>query len=70
MAIRPASTRPARCNRRPFLALDFEEKPLAPQWGAPLRRRVPTKLGFKSARNLEAIEATNKYPGLLGEPRL
>ncbi len=46
-----------------ILALDFEEKPLSPQWGAPLRLRIPTKLGFKSAKNLEAIEVTNKYPG-------
>ena len=46
-----------------ILALDFEEKPLLPQWGAPLRLRIPTKLGFKSAKNLEAIEVTNKYPG-------
>jgi DMSO/TMAO reductase YedYZ molybdopterin-dependent catalytic subunit len=46
-----------------ILALDFEEKPLAPQWGAPLRLRIPTKLGFKSAKNLQAIEVTNKYPG-------
>src|SRR5260370_10566144 len=46
-----------------ILALDFEEKPLAPQWGAPLRLRIPTKLGFKNAKNLEAIEVTNKDPG-------
>jgi DMSO/TMAO reductase YedYZ molybdopterin-dependent catalytic subunit len=46
-----------------ILALDFEAKPLAPQWGAPLRLRIPTKLGFKNAKNLEAIEVTNKYPG-------
>ncbi len=46
-----------------ILALDFEEKPLEPQWGAPLRLRIPTKLGFKSAKNLQAIEVTNKYPG-------
>jgi len=46
-----------------ILALDFEEKPLAPQWGAPLRLRIPTKLGFKNAKNLEATEVTNKYPG-------
>jgi len=46
-----------------LLALDFEENPLTPQWGAPLRLRIPTKLGFKSAKNLEAIEVTNKYPG-------
>jgi DMSO/TMAO reductase YedYZ molybdopterin-dependent catalytic subunit len=46
-----------------ILALDFEEKPLAPQWGAPVRLRIPTKLGFKSAKNVEAIEVTNKFPG-------
>lgn len=46
-----------------ILALDFENAPLAPQWGAPVRLRIPTKLGFKSAKNLEAIEVTNRYPG-------
>lgn len=45
-----------------LLALDFETQPLTPQWGAPLRLRIPTKLGFKSAKNLEAIEITNTYP--------
>jgi DMSO/TMAO reductase YedYZ molybdopterin-dependent catalytic subunit len=46
-----------------LLALDFENQPLAPQWGAPLRLRIPTKLGFKSAKNLQSIEVTNTYPG-------
>ncbi len=46
-----------------LLALDFVNQPLAPQWGAPLRLRIPTKLGFKSAKNLESIEVTNNYPG-------
>lgn len=46
-----------------ILALDFEQRPLAPQWGAPLRLRIPTKLGFKNAKNLESIEVTNRYPG-------
>ncbi|HVE21330.1 MAG TPA: molybdopterin-dependent oxidoreductase [Acidocella sp.] len=46
-----------------LLALDFVNQPLAPQWGAPLRLRIPTKLGFKSAKNLQAIEVTNKDPG-------
>lgn len=46
-----------------LLALDFETKPLKSQWGAPLRLRIPTKLGFKSAKNLEAIEVTNTFPG-------
>lgn len=46
-----------------ILALDFGNRPLEPQWGAPLRLRIPTKLGFKSAKNLMAIEVTNKFPG-------
>jgi len=46
-----------------ILAVDFERAPLTPEWGAPLRLRIPTKLGFKSAKNLQAIEVTNSYPG-------
>ena len=46
-----------------ILALDFDGAALEPQWGAPLRLRIPTKLGFKSAKNLQAIEVTDKYPG-------
>ena len=46
-----------------ILALDFLDKPLTPEWGAPVRLRIPTKLGFKSAKNLEAITVTNTDPG-------
>ncbi|WP_428489765.1 molybdopterin-dependent oxidoreductase [Rhodopila sp.] len=46
-----------------ILALDFEQQPLAPQWGSPLRLRIPIKLGFKSAKNLQSIEVTNTFPG-------
>ena len=46
-----------------ILALDFDGEPLAPEWGAPVRLRIPTKLGFKSAKNLQAIEVTHIYPG-------
>jgi DMSO/TMAO reductase YedYZ molybdopterin-dependent catalytic subunit len=45
------------------LALDFLGRPLAPEWGAPVRLRIPTKLGFKSAKNIRAISVTNTYPG-------
>jgi DMSO/TMAO reductase YedYZ molybdopterin-dependent catalytic subunit len=37
--------------------------PLASEWGAPVRLRIPTKLGFKSAKNLQAIEVTHVFPG-------
>ena len=53
----------ARCTRKTILAIDFEDAPLTPEWGAPVRLRIPTKLGFKSAKNLQAIEVTNIYPG-------
>jgi DMSO/TMAO reductase YedYZ molybdopterin-dependent catalytic subunit len=46
-----------------LLALDFLNQPLAPEWGAPVRLRIPTKLGFKSAKNLQAITVTNTNPG-------
>jgi DMSO/TMAO reductase YedYZ molybdopterin-dependent catalytic subunit len=46
-----------------ILALDFLNKPLAPEWGAPVRLRIPTKLGFKSAKNVQAITVTNTNPG-------
>jgi DMSO/TMAO reductase YedYZ molybdopterin-dependent catalytic subunit len=54
---------PSALHPQTLLALDFEDQPLAPQWGAPLRLRIPTKLGFKSAKNLQSIEVTNKFPG-------
>jgi DMSO/TMAO reductase YedYZ molybdopterin-dependent catalytic subunit len=46
-----------------ILALDFERQPLTPEWGAPVRLRIPVKLGFKSAKNLQSISVTNAYPG-------
>jgi DMSO/TMAO reductase YedYZ molybdopterin-dependent catalytic subunit len=46
-----------------ILALDFLGAPLTPEWGAPVRLRIPTKLGFKSAKNIRAISVTNTYPG-------
>jgi DMSO/TMAO reductase YedYZ molybdopterin-dependent catalytic subunit len=46
-----------------ILALDFAQLPLTPQWGSPLRLRIPIKLGFKSAKNIQSIEVTNTFPG-------
>jgi DMSO/TMAO reductase YedYZ molybdopterin-dependent catalytic subunit len=46
-----------------ILALDFEDNPLTPPWGAPLRLRIPTKLGFKNPKYIAAITITNDYPG-------
>ena len=43
-----------------ILALDFLGKRLTPEWGAPVRLRIPVKLGFKSAKNIESIEVTDR----------
>jgi DMSO/TMAO reductase YedYZ molybdopterin-dependent catalytic subunit len=54
---------PSALHPQTILTLDFLGKPLTPEWGAPLRLRIPTKLGFKSAKNISAISVTNTYPG-------
>jgi DMSO/TMAO reductase YedYZ molybdopterin-dependent catalytic subunit len=46
-----------------ILALDFEQSALSPVWGAPVRLRIPTKLGFKNPKNIAAITVTNENPG-------
>ncbi len=46
-----------------ILALDFGGVPLTPAWGAPVRLRIPTKLGFKNPKNISAITVTNTNPG-------
>jgi DMSO/TMAO reductase YedYZ molybdopterin-dependent catalytic subunit len=46
-----------------ILALDFLQRPLAPEWGAPLRLRTPVKLGFKNPKHLTALMVTDTNPG-------
>jgi DMSO/TMAO reductase YedYZ molybdopterin-dependent catalytic subunit len=52
-----------------ILTLDFEQKPLEPPWGAPLRLRIPTKLGFKNPKYITSLAVTNDYPGGYWEDR-
>lgn len=46
-----------------ILALDFNGAPLTPPFGAPMRLRIPTKLGFKNPKSVVALGVTNTYPG-------
>jgi DMSO/TMAO reductase YedYZ molybdopterin-dependent catalytic subunit len=46
-----------------LLALNFLGAPLTPPFGAPVRVRIPTKLGFKNPKSIIAMEVTNIYPG-------
>ena len=51
---------PSALQPQTILALDFLGKPLTPEWGAPVRLRIPVKLGFKSAKNVASIEVTDR----------
>ncbi|KQP10495.1 molybdopterin-binding protein [Methylobacterium sp. Leaf99] len=54
---------PSALHPQTVLALDFAGKELAPEYGYPLRVRVPTKLGFKSPKYIGSVFVTNDYPG-------
>ncbi len=45
------------------LALDFLGSPLTPAFGAPVRLRIPTKLGFKNPKSIMQISVGNVYTG-------
>ena len=46
-----------------ILALDFLGEPLSAPFGAPLRLRIPTKLGFKNPKSIVAMEVTDTWTG-------
>lgn len=45
------------------LAFKFADRILTPEYGFPMRLRIPTKLGFKNPKHIAAIFVTNRYPG-------
>jgi DMSO/TMAO reductase YedYZ molybdopterin-dependent catalytic subunit len=46
-----------------LLALSFRDQVLPPDYGFPIKLRMPTKLGFKNPKHITAIYVTNTYPG-------
>jgi len=52
-----------------LLATRYAGEPLTDPFGFPLRLRTSTKLGYKNAKWITAIEVTNKYPGGYWEER-
>jgi DMSO/TMAO reductase YedYZ molybdopterin-dependent catalytic subunit len=44
-----------------ILALSFLDQPLPTRYGAPVRLKIPTKLGFKSAKHVYEIVVSNEY---------
>ena len=46
-----------------ILALRYADQILPPKYGFPMRLRIPTKLGFKNPKHIQAIFVTNTHPG-------
>lgn len=46
-----------------ILALDYRDHALPPAYGAPMKVRIPTKLGYKNPKYLASIAVTNRFPG-------
>jgi DMSO/TMAO reductase YedYZ molybdopterin-dependent catalytic subunit len=54
---------PSALHPQTILALKFLSEPLTPPFGAPVRLRIPTKLGFKNPKSIMQLAVTNIYPG-------
>nr|WP_315401908.1 molybdopterin-dependent oxidoreductase [uncultured Duganella sp.] len=46
-----------------LMALTYNDAPLPPRYGFPMKLRMPTKLGYKNPKHVQAIFVTNTYPG-------
>ena len=46
-----------------LMALTYDGQPLPPRYGFPMKLRMPTKLGYKNPKHIQAIYVTNTYPG-------
>jgi DMSO/TMAO reductase YedYZ molybdopterin-dependent catalytic subunit len=46
-----------------ILALEYRDQALPRKYGAPVKLRIPTKLGFKNPKHITAIIVTDDYPG-------
>lgn len=44
-----------------LLALDWDGQPLPPKYGFPMKLRMPTKLGYKNPKHIQAIFVSNTY---------
>ncbi|MEW6316154.1 MAG: molybdopterin-dependent oxidoreductase [Pseudomonadota bacterium] len=46
-----------------LMAITYDGAPLPPKYGFPMKLRMPTKLGYKNPKHIQAIFVTNTYPG-------
>ncbi len=54
---------PTALHPQTLLALSYDSQPLPARYGFPMKLRIPTKLGYKNPKHVQAIFVTNIYPG-------
>jgi DMSO/TMAO reductase YedYZ molybdopterin-dependent catalytic subunit len=54
---------PTALHVQTLLTLTYDSQTLPPQYGFPMKLRMPTKLGYKNPKHIVSIEVTNTYPG-------
>lgn len=54
---------PTALHPQTILALTYDGQTLPPEYGFPMKLRMPTKLGYKNPKHIQAIFVSNTYPG-------
>ncbi|MDQ2138495.1 molybdopterin-dependent oxidoreductase [Alcaligenaceae bacterium B3P038] len=54
---------PTALHPQTLLTLTYDGQVLPPEYGYPMKLRMPTKLGYKNPKHIQAIFVTNAYPG-------
>ena len=54
---------PTALHSQTLLALTYDGQQLPERYGFPMKLRMPTKLGYKNPKHIQAIFVTNTYPG-------
>jgi DMSO/TMAO reductase YedYZ molybdopterin-dependent catalytic subunit len=54
---------PTALHPQTLLTLSYDGQPLPPRYGFPMKLRMPTKLGYKNPKHIQAIFVTNTYTG-------
>ena len=54
---------PTALHPQTLLTLTFSDETLIPEFGYPMKIRMPTKLGYKNPKHVMAMFVTNDYPG-------
>jgi len=54
---------PTALHPQTLLTLTYDGQVLPEKYGFPMKLRMPTKLGYKNPKHIQAIFVTNTYPG-------